>query len=118
MAQAVSWARAEQTNYWHPGEDDRAPGHEPRFDFKHIDGLVQRIEEHDAAWQRWFTTWDISPHLVRYEDLAEPTRGTSPTTSSTISGSTSPTIGRSPLADRRQADEVNDDWIARYRALT
>lgn len=52
VAQAVSWARAEQTHFWHPGEDVAAGGEKPRFDRHLIDSLVDTIDAQEAAWQR------------------------------------------------------------------
>jgi trehalose 2-sulfotransferase len=51
IAQAVSWARAEQTHFWHPGEYIAASGHEPLFDRDLIGKLAQTIHAHEAAWR-------------------------------------------------------------------
>lgn len=114
-AQAVSWARAEQTNFWQHG-DNPLPRHEPRFDFDQIHNLVQTIDEHNAAWQHWFSAFDVQPHLVRYENLTTDM-------SSAVHGILD-FLGLPPLADRtltpthdRQADQLNNDWIARYHAI-
>lgn len=54
---------------------------------------------HKAAWRRWFAGASVQPHLVQYEDLiTDPAGVTRPGT-------------------RRQADALNADWIARYRAI-
>jgi trehalose 2-sulfotransferase len=74
VSQAVSWARAEQTQFWH--ESDMAlPGYEPRFEFEQVHTLVQTIDEHNAAWRDWFAACKIQPHLVRYEALASDPAG-------------------------------------------
>jgi LPS sulfotransferase NodH len=66
VAQAVSWARAEQTGYWHHGDSS---ANEPHFELDQIQGFVAMIDEHNAAWRDWFTSFDIRPHVVRYEEL-------------------------------------------------
>ena len=53
LAQAVSWAKAEQTGYWQDG-DSSVPGQRPEFDFHDVDGYLKAINEHNAAWDEWF----------------------------------------------------------------
>lgn len=115
VAQAVSWARAERTNYWHPG-DHGEPGQEPGFDFEQIHGLVRTIDDHNAAWQHWFTTWNISPHLICYEDLAADTTATTHGILDFL-GLELPDDRTIATRDRRQADETNHDWMTRYRTI-
>ena len=43
LAQAVSWAKAEQTGYWQDG-DGRVPGQRPEFDFHDVDGYLKSIK--------------------------------------------------------------------------
>jgi trehalose 2-sulfotransferase len=115
VAQAVSWARAEQTHFWQDG-DGTLPGHEPRFDFQQIHTLVQTIDEHNAAWRAWFAMCEVQPHLVRYEDLtanpASVTRGILDFLELHLSAD--PVLAP---GTRRQADQLNHDWIAQYRAM-
>ncbi|GAB3435645.1 Stf0 family sulphotransferase [Flindersiella endophytica] len=116
VAQAVSWARAEQTKFWQDG-DTALDGREPRYDFEQIDLLVRTIEEHNAAWRAWFADAGVEPYVVRYEDLtADPaavTRGILDFLDLVLPAGCELVPGH-----RRQADQVNDDWIARYRAAT
>ncbi len=115
LAQAVSWARAEQTNYWHPG-DPTAPGPQPRFDYQQIRGLVETIDAHNAAWRAWVAASGVRPHVVTYESLiADPagvTRGILD-----FLGLALPDDQPIASRDQRQADEINADWTARYRAI-
>ena len=119
VAQAVSWLRAEQTNLWH--EDDRFrqehPVQMPHFDLEEIRRLVRLINEHNEAWQDWFSSVGITPHLVRYEDLAaDPV---------SVTGSTLDYLGLAlprgheiRARHRRLADDLNAEWIDRYRNAT
>jgi LPS sulfotransferase NodH len=115
VAQAVSWARAEQTGFWQH-DDPRLPGHEPRFDYAQIHDLVQTINEHNDSWRRWFATFDVRPHTVRYEDLTTDIAGV---TSGIVRflGLELPAGHAFVPRHRRQADQLNHDWIRRYRAL-
>ncbi|MGW5360689.1 Stf0 family sulfotransferase [Actinopolymorpha pittospori] len=115
VAQAVSWARAEQTGFWQHG-DAALPDHEPRFDFEQIHDLVQTIEEHNDAWRNWFTTFDVQPHTVRYEDLTTDLDGVASGILDFLR--LEPPAGHAFLArHRRQADQLNHDWVLRYHAL-
>jgi trehalose 2-sulfotransferase len=67
LAQAVSWARAEQTDRWQDG--DSASEQLPQFDWKEVDGYLRTINAHNAAWREWFGSSDIAPLGVTYEDL-------------------------------------------------
>ena len=115
VAQAVSWARAEQTQFWQH-DDTPLPDREPRFDFEQIHGLVRTIGEHNDAWRKWFTTFDVRPHSVRYEDL---TTDTDRVTSGILGflGLDLPAGHAFVPRHRRQADQLNHDWARRYRAI-
>jgi LPS sulfotransferase NodH len=115
VAQAVSWARAEQTHFWQHG-DAALPDYEPRFDFAQIHDLVRTIEEHNAAWRDWFTTFGVQPHNVRYADL---TTDIGRVTSGVLGflGLDLPAGHAFVPRHRRQADQTNLDWARRYRTL-
>lgn len=115
LAQAVSWARAEQTNYWHPG-DAAMPGHQPRFDYEQIRGLVETIDVHNAAWRAWFAKSDVRPHLVSYEALIADPAGVAHEILDFL-GLELPDDHAIESRHQRQADEINDDWMTRYRAI-
>lgn len=115
VAQAVSWARAEQTHFWHDG-DAALPGNEPCFDFEQIHTLVQTIDEHNAAWRDWFAVFNVQPHLVRYEALATDPAGVTRGILDFL-GLHLPVDRAIVSRRRRQADQLNHDWIARYRAV-
>jgi LPS sulfotransferase NodH len=116
VAQAVSWGRAEQTQFWQDG-DTALPGHEPHFDFQQIHALIETIDEHNAGWRDWFAALDVKPHGARYEDLIADPDG--------VTRGILDFVGLRLAADRvlepgtrRQADQLNDDWIAEYPAFT
>jgi trehalose 2-sulfotransferase len=112
VAQAVSWARAEQTGFWQDGDIHAG---EPHFDRRQIAGLIATINDHNAAWRRWFRSLAIRPLVVTYEDLVADMVG--------VTRSILDFLGL-PLSDdrmiaphhHRQADALNDQWITRYRA--
>lgn len=120
LAQAVSWVRAEQTSTWYVGGSGEIGGTggnglAPRFDPDRIGQLTQTIDEHNAAWAEWFASFDIQPHLVRYEELDTDVVGVTRGILEFL-GLDLP-IGRAIVPrHKRQADELNGQWIDRYRA--
>ncbi|MFC5161784.1 Stf0 family sulfotransferase [Nonomuraea angiospora] len=119
LAQAVSWSRAEQTGAWYVGGSGEIggaepSGREPGYDAVEIGALIERIDEHNAAWERWFASCGVRPHRVRYEDLDADPAGVTREILGFLGLDLPP--GRAIVAGhRRQADELNAAWIERYR---
>ncbi|MFR9774879.1 Stf0 family sulfotransferase [Micromonospora sp. MS34] len=116
LAQAVSWLRAEQTGVWYVG-DAGATGRAPRYDPGGVDELLRTIEAHQAAWDEWFTAYRITPHRVRYEDLAADPTGVTLGILDALDLALPPGVAVRPR-HRRQADALNAEWIARHRPRT
>ena len=111
IGQAVSWARAEQTSYWHQGDTAQA---EPNLNLGQIDELVQTVREHNAAWLAWFSRQGVQPHMVSYEDLVDNPGGTVLAILDRLEVRAPPDWRpRSPHV--RQADQINQAWVRRYR---
>ena len=117
LAQAVSWVRAEQTGRWFDGGHGEisgaGPAAEPVFDAAAITRTMRTIEEHNAGWEAWFARYRVEPLRVRYEDLAADPTGTTRRVLHFL-GVAAP--GRIVAHHRRQADELNREWIRRYQA--
>lgn len=114
LAQAVSWARAEQTDQWQDG--DSGAEQLPKFDSSEIDGYLRTINVHNAAWRGWFGSSGIAPLGVTYEDLIADMSGTVAVILRFL-GLELPVDHIVEARTRRQADEVNKDWVNRCRAL-
>lgn len=113
LAQAVSWLRAEQTTSWFAG-DPGGNGQEPAYDEAAIGALLSTIDEHTAAWRQWFAAAGVTPHPVRYEDLAADPVGVATGILDFLGLELPP--GRSIRGrHRRQSDEVNRRWQDRFR---
>jgi LPS sulfotransferase NodH len=112
VGQAVSWARAEQTGYWQ--ERDRS-SEQPRFEDDQVADLVRTIREHNAAWSTWFSEQGVEPHSVTYEDVTANPRQAVDGILDHL-GIELPGKWRPAARQRRQADELNADWVRRYRA--
>jgi LPS sulfotransferase NodH len=117
VAQAVSRARAEQTNVWHStdaGPADQS-AHAPRYDFAQIRTYTREIDAHTQAWTDWFGTNGVQPHHVWYEDVATaPVQMTHAILD--VLQLDLPPHSQIKASTRRLADGITNDWIARYHA--
>ncbi|MET7337593.1 Stf0 family sulfotransferase [Nonomuraea sp. NPDC005650] len=113
LAQAVSWLRAEQTRLWEADGEAEPGGHAPGYDAAGIEELVERIGEHNAAWERWFASCGVQPHRVRYEDLDADQTGVTRGILAFL-GLDLPEGRKIAPSHRRQSDELNAAWIERY----
>jgi trehalose 2-sulfotransferase len=112
VAQAVSWARAEQTGFWQQGDRSDAAA---ELDLDQVERLVATVHEHNEAWRAWFAAQSVEPLCLTYEFLV----------SSPVEAvmSVLDFVGTAPPADwapvsapERQADSLNAEWMRRYRA--
>jgi LPS sulfotransferase NodH len=113
VAQAVSWARAAQTGYYHHWD---TPAGEARFDFDQIDALVREASANAASWRRWFTENEIEPFSVRFEDLVTNKEGT---TRSVLRFLELEVPSNVTISEQTMlaADSLNAEWLARYRTV-
>ena len=114
VAQAVSWAKALQTHYWHPGEAVQPGGQDPHYDEELIARLVAAIEKFEADWTLWFAAHSIVPCRVVYEELAADPPRTADQVLDHL-GLHVPPDRPLVIGHHRQADHVNADWAARFR---
>ncbi|MEM9785778.1 MAG: Stf0 family sulfotransferase [Pseudomonadota bacterium] len=119
VAEAVSYAIAEQSGLWHRNADGSemeriAPPAEPIYDYDQIHSLYREVNDGHSHWQNWFHDQAIAPMRVTYEDLVDDPAtqlrgilghiGLDPDKAANI------TPGTAKLADQR-----NTDWVARFR---
>lgn len=114
VAQAVSWAKAQQTHFWHPGEAVEPGGERPHYDAELIGRLVATVERFEADWVRWFATHGLEPCEVVYEELAADPTGTAHRVLDQL-GLRVPPDRPLVVGHHRQADDVNADWTSRFR---
>jgi len=115
VAQAVSWARSVQTHYWHPGEAVLPGGQDPHYDEELIGRLVATIERAEADWTAWFASHNIAPCEVTYEELAADPPRTAQRVLDYL-GLNVPLERQLVVGHRRQADQLNADWITRFHS--
>ena len=115
VAQAVSWARSWQTHFWHPGEAVEPGGQDPHYDEELIGRLVATIERFEADWTAWFPAHSIVPCEVTYEELATDPLRTAHKVLDYL-GLHVPPDRQLVVGHRRQADQLNADWITRFKS--
>ena len=115
VAQAVSWAKSLQTHFWHPGEAVAPGGQDPHYDEELIGRLVATIERSEADWTVWFAAHSIVPCEVTYEELAADPLRTAQEVLDYL-GLDVPPDRQLVVGHRRQADQLNADWITRFKS--
>jgi trehalose 2-sulfotransferase len=118
VRQAVSLWKAIQTQSWAHEDDELAGGkahqHTPIFYFGAIDHLKRQLEEHDAAWQQYFTQNNIEPYRVVYEDFVPTYEETTLEILRYLDVSIPEKLTFSTRRMKRQADALSDQWIQLY----
>jgi trehalose 2-sulfotransferase len=116
LAQAVSMAKALQTDFWTSRiESDRPP---LEYDRELIAKCLEEVEAQELKWPQWFAAHDIKPFHVLYEDL---TADTDKVVRSIVEllgvqEDEPDQIHVPPM--KRQGDRTNKEWIDRFRQET
>ena len=110
VRQAVSLWRAMQTQSWR-AENETATG-EPRYSFAALRHLVDQLEAHDAAWERFLGGARGPVLALAYEEIAADPSGAVRRTLEHVGVGADSFAALPPM--RRQADERSDAWAERY----
>ncbi len=113
LAQAVSMARAMQTNAW--TSMDGAAAMTPRYDEGLIRQCLEEIERQRLGWLRWFEVNAIAPVVVSFEDLIADRAGVVRGVVELLQVENDEPEQIRPPAIRKQGDEINLAWAARFR---
>ncbi|MFL5909844.1 MAG: Stf0 family sulfotransferase [Gaiellaceae bacterium] len=113
VAQAVSWAKAEQTGVWYEG-DSRGRQRPASFDADLIQRLVGAIQEAERGWSTFASEVRADTMQLTYEDVAADPIGAGRLVLDFLGLPSSGVQLR--VRTRQQADATNEAWIARYRA--
>jgi len=121
VAQAVSMEIAHQTRRW--AHRPQPPRREATYDHHSISKRLDAINRQMAGWATWFDERGIVPLTVWYEDLvADPDAVLAEVLARIdppgLSGSATERRDVRRPRPERQADHVNAEWIARFRAET
>ena len=112
IAQAVSWAIADQTDQWRSAH--RGNGQEPQYSFRQIYMLHQNVVADNYGWESWFAANGIEPRRVVYEDWVADPQAIVDDLSALILGSP---LHETPAGNlpARQTTTRNEEWRARYK---
>jgi LPS sulfotransferase NodH/2-polyprenyl-3-methyl-5-hydroxy-6-metoxy-1,4-benzoquinol methylase len=112
LAQAVSMAKALQTDFWTSRiESERPP---PQYDRGLIEKCLVEVEQQELRWPRWFEANNITPFRVLYEDLiaATPKVVRSILELLGVENDEPDEVQVPPTS--RQGDAINREWIERF----
>ena len=112
VAQAVSFARAQQTRAWTSYSSGDA---QSEYNFTHIASAAGMIRDQTGGWEKYFARLEISPLRFRYEDVANDVQASAKRVMDLLLvADDEPAVVFSP-SHERQGDSINGEWIARYR---
>jgi LPS sulfotransferase NodH len=122
VRQAVSWARMAQDGMWvepvdQPEPPWPPPAGAPAYDYGLIAALEALIAEGEAGWRQLYQELGLTPCRVVYEDLVSP-GGYEPAIRGVLAHlGLGDYAGPVPARQtRRQSSELNEAWVAAYRA--
>jgi LPS sulfotransferase NodH len=115
VRQAVSWVRAFQTGSWSTLLGPETP-RQPLFDREDIERKLSRLERDEEGWEELFQGHGISPHRMTYEELAASPEAAAREVLSLLDVELPAGFGLEPPLMERQADELSEEWVARYLA--
>ena len=117
VRQAISHARARQTNIWAiRTEAAPLPKNKPVFSFEQIDFMVHELEAQEVAWQKYFAKNGIQPFVVLYEDLELRYKEVAIQILKYLSITGAENVDFLPMRLRKQADEESEQWVQRYHS--
>jgi trehalose 2-sulfotransferase len=119
LAQAVSLTKAMQTGLWHRSPDgteiERLSEHcEPEYDADMIGRQIDELNSFELGWKQWFTTEQIKPLTITYDELAHDPVATLSNIFGILGLDPSNLVGITPPV-AILADSTNAEWISRYR---
>jgi len=116
LAQAVSFAKALQTDVWvkKPGING-AKNPELEYNRRQIDYLLKEIAAQSVAWKGFFNSVGVPIKHVFYEDLSENIEETARDVLDHLGVAMPADEELAKTFLQRQSDQVNEDWIARYK---
>jgi LPS sulfotransferase NodH len=111
LRQAISFTRAVQTEQWRSMD---TIAREPRYDAKAIAHGIDFLVQDEANWQAFFTRNTLSPYRLFYEELDSGLEGAVAAVLTYLGYADPLHISLPPTQQRRQADEVTEEWLRRY----
>jgi trehalose 2-sulfotransferase len=113
VAQAVSMAKAMQTNRWSSMDGEVETG--LRYDEFLITQCLEEVQRQKIGWLRWFELNNITPFVLSYEDLIADAAGAvgSVVKLLDVQGDEASEIDAPEV--QKLGDAINIEWAARFR---
>jgi LPS sulfotransferase NodH len=112
VAQAVSMAKAMQTNAWM--SFDPVTGKNVRYDADFIAHCMNEVEQQRIGWWRWFEANAVTPFVVTYEDMLADKDSTVRSIMELLEVQNDEPEKVDLPAVEKQADEINAEWMQRF----
>jgi len=112
VAQAVSYAKAVQTQQWRSSAKPQAS---PKYDFGMILRLHKELLAGKNGWQEFFRNAKARPLTVFYEDFIERPDVIAAEIVAELGFPTEPRGAATAPDVARQGDEINIEWAERFR---
>lgn len=112
VGQAVSMAKAMQTNAWI--SFDQVTGKNTRYDADFIEQCKNELEQQKLNWWRWFDANGVTPFVVTYEDLVADKDGVVRSIVELLEVQNDDPEKIDLPAVEKQGDEINSAWAARF----
>jgi LPS sulfotransferase NodH len=125
IRQAVSFDRAIRSGVWWSigtaangnGRDGAHAAVPPSFEFEKLDEWVERLTQFETSWRRYFQRAGVKPYEIAYEDLVENLESTVLAILGYLDLPIAEGRRVAPPRLEKQADDVSDEWVDRYRTL-
>jgi trehalose 2-sulfotransferase len=114
VRQAVSYARATQTNQW--ASDHAVLNDNPVFDADQVTSLLRQIQAWERDWERFFEENALDPLRIEYEELVERPEAVVREVLAFLDVTVPEPFVLSPPTLEKQSDELSEEWVRRYRA--
>ncbi len=114
VAQAVSMAKALQSNRWH-SRMEGGPKPTLHYNSEMISKCLADIEQQDLDWKRWFKAHRVSPFHVTYNDLTTDATGVVRNVVELLGVANDEPDHIHVPSVAKQGDETNDEWIERFK---
>ena len=115
LRQAISKARAMQTNLWVPGSG--TPAAELKFDPALIEHCLESARVAEETWKQFFHSNGIEPLAITYEELCADYAGTVTRVLDFLRVRPPRNFSLGPPRTVRQADALTEEWMQRFLAL-
>ena len=116
VAQAVSMAKAMQTNAWI--SFDQATGKNVRYDADFIAHCMNEVEQQRIGWWRWFEANAVTPFVVTYEDMLADKDAVVRSIVELLEVENDKAERIELPAVEKQGDELNAEWMQRFGGET